>query len=81
MVKGAEMSEKITLVLDKPTGRPMCVLLQAAFGCQSSIVSSAFDAETWFVSPQPEMIKVTDTVENWRKHAAEINKKYGRKPR
>lgn len=60
------------LVFDVEKKAVACLLLQAAFGCDSSLVHRfGFDTATWLVAPTESMRKIRGTEEQWRK-AAEI---------
>lgn len=54
--------EEVTLVVDKETKMPLCVLLQAMFGGQSS---SFLPTELWQLTPPKEPAMVTGTVQQW----------------
>lgn len=67
------MKDGITLVVDKDTRRPGCVLLQATYGGDSRIVSELFEPHTWHLAPTAGLCMVTGTREQWERHAEQIN--------
>jgi hypothetical protein len=62
------MSEKITAVFNPQSGRIACVLLQAAYGCDNR-AAMLFDTSDWILAPESGLVKMTDTLENWRRVA------------
>lgn len=56
--------------------RPGCVLLQAGFGGDSHIVSEVFDTRHWLLAPSEPFAMVTGTKEQFRSHAAKLDKAY-----
>lgn len=62
------------LVYDVDLRAPACVLIQAAYGCDSSGALRYFDAAHWLLAPTPGMRKIAGTDEEWRR-AAEITRK------
>lgn len=67
--------ETFDLVVDVATKRPGCVLLQAGYGCNSSLVSELFDTDDWVLAPTAEMAVVNGTYEQWKGHAAKLRSK------
>jgi hypothetical protein len=66
--------DKYELIFDVEKKAVACVLLQAALGCDSSLVSHfGFDASTWLVYPTEGMRKISGTAEEWRKAAKIAN--------
>ena len=52
-----------------------CVLIQAAYGCDYSLVHEfGFDTSTWLVAPSEGLKRIRGTKEEW-KRAAEISNK------
>lgn len=47
----ANKDDKITLAVCKDTLKVGCVLIQAAYGCPTGIVSELFKPETWILTP------------------------------
>lgn len=66
------MSETFELVYDVVTRRPACVLIQAGYGCPSAPVHE-YDSRLWHTFPTENMRRVTCTMEQVRKHAAQLN--------
>jgi hypothetical protein len=66
------MSEIIELACGSESKRPGCVLIQAAYGCSSSIVDTVFDTDDWMLAPSERMVKVPGTLEQWKKHAEHL---------
>lgn len=69
------MSETFDLVYDVVTRRPACVLIQAAYGCPSTPVHE-YETRHWHTHPTDNMYKVKCTMEQVRKHAAELNSQH-----
>jgi hypothetical protein len=61
-----------SIVVDVKQRRPACVILQAVFGGNRSIVSQIFPAESWLTAPTNDMRMVTGTIDEWRAFAASL---------
>lgn len=69
------MEETTVLVYDFDLKAPACVLIQAAYGCDTrNTAFDHFDPNHWLLAPTPGMRKVAGTASQW-KRAAEITKK------
>lgn len=68
----------IKLVVDMKSRRPACVILQAIYGGDRSIVSRYFDGGTWLTAPTPDMHMVSGTLSQWREFADETNRQHAR---
>ena len=68
------MSEKtFSVAFGTESRRPGCVLLQATFGGNSSIVSSLYDPATWLLAPSEPFAMVTGTMKQFQGHADKLN--------
>lgn len=68
------------LMFDVEKKAVACVLLQAAFGCDNSLVQRfGFDTSTWLVAVTPGMKMIRGTEEDWRKAAMIANKQWAGK--
>lgn len=62
------MSEEIVLVYDPDLKRPACVLIQAAYGCDSAqLATVGFDPATWLLAPTPGMRKLAGDAALWKR--------------
>ena len=62
------MNEEITLVYDTDLKRPACVLIQAAYGCDSSQLGRlGFAADSWLTMPTPGMRKLSGDKALWER--------------
>jgi hypothetical protein len=66
------------LVFDKKTTRPMCVLIQAAYGGDISAVH-IFDSEDWLLFPEGEMVGVNTSREILQEHAKRLSARRARR--
>lgn len=66
------MSEKIDFVIDTKQRRPACVLIQAAYGCDSSLAGRLFLSDAWLVAPNDDMYLVSGTKEEWEAYQKEL---------
>jgi len=56
----------IRLVYDTKLRRPGCVLLQAAAGCDWTMLDElGFQPREWLTAPTPDMRRLTGTREEW----------------
>lgn len=61
---------KTKLVYDFDLKRPACVLIQAAYGCETrNKAFEGFDVDDWLLAPTPGMRVVEGTDEQWAKAA------------
>lgn len=68
-----EGSKEITLAVCRETLKVGCVLVQAAYGCPTGIVSELFHPDTWVLAPKPTLVPFTMTYEKWQRFADLIN--------
>jgi hypothetical protein len=65
-----------TLMYDPETKQVGCVLIQAACGCNHSLVHKyGFDTRTWFLAPTEGMKRLSATDEQWR-YVAELSNEH-----
>ena len=62
--------KKIPLVVDMKTRKVGCVLIQAAYGGDNSLVGVLFDTEDWVLAPTDDMKLIGGTLKQWTEHAA-----------
>jgi hypothetical protein len=62
------------MVFDLTLKRPACVLLQAAYGCDSSI-PHLFNTDTWLLAPTDDMRIYCITGNDLKQAVAMVNKK------
>jgi hypothetical protein len=73
----AAMGEaKKRAVVDVKQRRPACVLLQAVWGGDSSVVHK-LPAESWLLAPTDDMHMVEGTDEQWAQFADELAARFG----
>lgn len=65
------------VVIDVKQRRPGCVLLQAALGGDSGIVST-FPADSWLLAPTDDMRLIEGTPEQWASFTRELKKRFRR---
>ncbi len=73
VMKGEILDGQIPLVMDVEQRLPGCVLLQAAFGGTSSMVSRLFDPGVWLTGMTDNMKIVYGTRTQWEEFAKECN--------
>lgn len=62
------------IVFDVKLNRPTCVMLQAAFGGDSHIVS-LFDTRLWLLHPTEDLVMMHGTFQEWQQLATTLNAK------
>ncbi len=72
----SEDKHTFSLVIDTKQRRPACVLLQAAMGGDSSIVSELLTVDSWLLAPNKDMYLVTGTKEQWRQFGESLKKRF-----
>lgn len=60
---------QVEVIFDPSKGMIACVLLQAAFGCNSSI-PQIFDTKDWLLAPSKGMERMSATRAQWQQIAA-----------
>ena len=60
------MPEQFDLMYDLQQRKVGCVLVQAGFGCDPSLVNEfGFHTESWLLFPTPNLHRMTATREQW----------------